>query len=131
MTDIKLGYLIIYVPDVSRSVEFYERAFGLTRRFLHESGMYAEMETGTTALAFANEQFTPVAKLVAPNRLSDRAASAEVGLVTSDVEAAFRRAVAAGATIALTPMQKPWGQTVSYVRDLDGFLVELCSPMGG
>jgi hypothetical protein len=25
--------------------------------------------------------------------------------------------------------QKPWGQTVGYVRDPDGFLVEICSPI--
>jgi lactoylglutathione lyase len=24
----------------------------------------------------------------------------------------------------------PWGQTVAYVRDNNGFLVELCTPMG-
>jgi hypothetical protein len=37
---------------VLASVEFFEKAFGLERRFVHESG-YGEMETGTTALAFA------------------------------------------------------------------------------
>jgi predicted enzyme related to lactoylglutathione lyase len=25
------------------------------------------------------------------------------------------------------PTQKPWGQTVSYVRDNNGFLIEICS----
>jgi catechol 2,3-dioxygenase-like lactoylglutathione lyase family enzyme len=34
----KLGYAIIYVPDVPASVEFFENAFGLKRRFVHESG---------------------------------------------------------------------------------------------
>jgi catechol 2,3-dioxygenase-like lactoylglutathione lyase family enzyme len=48
----KFGYTIVYVPDVLASVEFFEKAFGLKRRFLHESG-YGEMDTGTTALAFA------------------------------------------------------------------------------
>lgn len=24
-----------------------------------------------------------------------------------------------------------WGQTVAYVADLNGFVVELCTPMGG
>jgi hypothetical protein len=32
--------------------------------------------------------------------------------------------------VFVPPTVKPWGQTVSYVRDLDGFLVEICSPMG-
>lgn len=49
----KFGYTIVYVPDVLASVEFFEKAFGLKRRFVHESG-YGEMDTCTTALAFAN-----------------------------------------------------------------------------
>lgn len=51
----KFGYTIVYVPDVKASVEFFERAFGLKTRFVHESG-YAEMDTGETALAFASHQ---------------------------------------------------------------------------
>jgi len=50
--------------------------------------------------------------------------------VTDDVRAAFARAVAAGAVALMPPKDKPWGQTVGYVRDLNGALVELCTPMG-
>ena len=34
----KLGYTIVYVPDVAASLSFFENAFGLHRRLLHESG---------------------------------------------------------------------------------------------
>ena len=34
----QFGYTIIYVPDVAASLAFFTRAFGLARRFLHESG---------------------------------------------------------------------------------------------
>jgi lactoylglutathione lyase len=50
----KFGYTIIYVPDVTASLVFFEKAFGFTRRFLHESGDYGELETGATTLAFAS-----------------------------------------------------------------------------
>lgn len=50
------GYTIFYVPDVSATVNFYKQAFSLSRRFVHESLQYAEMETGTTVLAFASEE---------------------------------------------------------------------------
>lgn len=124
----RLGYVIVYVPDVVAAVAFYEDAFGLERRFVHESGQYAEMETGSTALAFAAEEF--VAKTChgfLPNRLAEQAPGVEVALVTRDVHAAFGRAVRAGATPVVEPMQKPWGQTISYVRDRNGVLVEICS----
>jgi lactoylglutathione lyase len=50
----KLGYTIAYVADVPASLAFFENAFGLTRRFLHEGGDYGELDTGATTLAFAS-----------------------------------------------------------------------------
>ena len=128
----RFGYTIIYVPDVANAVTFYERAFGLVRRFMHESGQYAEMETGETALAFAGEDLiSQTCHSFRPNRTSDAPPGSEVAFVTEDVDAAFIHAIAAGAISTVEPHQKPWGQTVAYVRDLNGYLVELCSPVGG
>ncbi len=124
----KLGYTILYVPDVAATVAFYERAFGIERRFIHESGQYAEMETGATALAFAAEHFVAeTCHSFRRNRRQDQAARAEVTFVTEDVERSFKHATEAGAQSVVEPMQKPWGQTVSYVRDLNGFVVEICN----
>jgi lactoylglutathione lyase len=125
----RLGYVIVYVPDVPRAVAFYERAFGVSARFVHPSGQYAELETGATALAFANETFTPSRDAFEPNRPDRRAAGAEIAFVVGDVEAVFARALSAGAMQVVAPTVKPWGQTVAYVRDVDGFLVELCTAM--
>jgi lactoylglutathione lyase len=128
----KLGYVIIYVPDVLATVDFYERAFGLKRRFVHESQQYAEMETGATALAFVDETFVQESVSdFARNRPIAQPAGIEVALVADDVALAHAVALHAGATEQLAPKQKPWGQTVSYVRDLNGCLVEICSPMSG
>jgi lactoylglutathione lyase len=55
----------------------------------------------------------------------------EVALVTKDVEGAFQRAISEGAVKVVSPVIKPWGQTVAYVREPDGFLVEICSPIEG
>jgi uncharacterized glyoxalase superfamily protein PhnB len=41
-----------------------------------------------------------------------------------------QQSIEAGAILVAPPKQKPWGQTVAYVRDIDGFLIELCTPMG-
>ena len=128
----KLGYTIIYVADVPATVAFYEKAFGMNRRFIHESNLYAEMETGSTALAFAGEQMAAMNELaIRPNRKGDAAAGFEIALVSDDPETAYKGAVAAGAGPVKPPTVKPWGQTVGYVRDLNGCLVEICSPMTG
>ncbi|KAI8619939.1 putative glyoxalase/bleomycin resistance protein/dioxygenase [Chytriomyces sp. MP71] len=124
----KFGYTILYVADVEASVAFWERAFGFQRRFVHESG-YAELETGSTALAFAS--FT----LASSHGFAfDSAATApfkfEVALVVDSVARAFEKAVAEGATPLATPDSKPWGQVIAYVQDLNGFTVELCTAVG-
>lgn len=126
----RLAWTILYVPDVPATLEFYERAFGLTRRFLHEGNDWGELETGGTALAFAAESLTAESLGYTRNRPDQRPAGAEVAFVTDDVAAAFTRAINAGAMAVQAPVEKPWGQIVSYVRDCNGFLVELCTAVG-
>jgi uncharacterized glyoxalase superfamily protein PhnB len=53
----------------------------------------------------------------------------EIAFLTEDVNAAFHIALEAGATSVAEPITKPWGQTVAYVRDRDGMLVEIGSQM--
>jgi lactoylglutathione lyase len=128
----KLGYTIIYVADVVATVDFYERAFGLERRFVHDSNMYAEMQTGETLLAFAAEPMAEMNGLaVRPNRKADVAAGFEIAFVTADPTLTYYNAVTAGAAAITAPAEKPWGQLVGYVRDLNGCLVEICSPIWG
>lgn len=128
----KLGYTIIYVADVPATVDFYERAFHLERRFIHESNLYAEMQTGETTLAFAGEPMAEMNGLaIRPNRNSEVAAGFEIALVCDDPHGAYEAALAAGAAAIKPPAQKPWGQVVGYVRDPNGCLVEICSPVEG
>jgi uncharacterized glyoxalase superfamily protein PhnB len=47
------------------------------------------------------------------------------------VAAAYARAVQHGAEPVSPPAAKPWGQIVAYVRDGNGCLVELATPVGG
>ena len=126
------AYAIHYVPDVDASLVFFETAFGLKRRFVAPGGGYGELETGATALAFADHA-TARDSMGGDYVAAEHSAlplGCEVGLVTDDVAAAVQRAVAAGATLLKAPTVKPWGQTVAYVRSPDGVLIELCTAMG-
>ena len=126
----KLGYTIIYVPDVPATIAFYERAFGLSRRFIHESNLYAELDTGETTLAFAGNEAAEMSGLaIQPNTASRPPAGWEICLVTDAVTEAYDRALTGGCKPVVVPTEKPWGQTVSYVRDLNGCLVEIASPI--
>lgn len=125
----RFGYTIAYVRDVGKTVEFWERAFGLKRRFVGENNEYAEMETGQTTLAFASNELgeSNLAGGFRKNDPSEPPAGVEIALIAEDVEAAFHAALKAGATREAEPKTKPWGQTVAYVRDPDGLLVEIGS----
>jgi lactoylglutathione lyase len=127
---ISFGYCIVYVEDVCKSLDFFEKSFGLQRRFLHPSESYGELETGQTVLAFArfsmaNDHFPD--GYVRAN--GAKPVGMEIALVTTDVHGAHATALGLGALEISAPQQKPWGQLVSYIRAPDGVLIELCSPM--
>jgi lactoylglutathione lyase len=124
----RFGYTILYVRDVAASVDLYERAFGQRRRFVHESGDYAELDTGETTLSFASHELAESNLPDAFRRQEGGATAFEVCFVTEDVAAAFDRAVREGAEPVTPPQTQPWGQDLAYVRDADGNLVELASP---
>jgi lactoylglutathione lyase len=127
-----LGWVIVYVPEVERAVEFYERAFGLTRAFVDPTGNFGQLDTGSTALAFA-------AEALAESHLPDGVrrpgpgeppANVELALIFEDVYAAFAHAVAEGCTVLAEPAPQPQNQVVGWVRDPFGTLIEIASPIG-
>jgi len=129
---IKFAYTILYVHNVTKSVEFYESAFGFTRKFVTPDNDYAELLVGETTLSFAS---TTLAKSnlkdgFIESSLKDKPFGIEIGFTTDNVEDTVSAAVNAGATIVEDPITKPWGQIVAYVRDIDGFLIEICTSMG-
>jgi uncharacterized glyoxalase superfamily protein PhnB len=127
----KLGYTILYVHSVTDTIAFYERAFGFERGMVTPTNEYGELKTGETKLAFAANSFVKTLTSVAFEEAGSAKAAPpmELGFVTNEVEAAFATAVAAGAVPVKAPEKKPWGQLVGYVRDNNGFLVEICSPI--
>jgi predicted enzyme related to lactoylglutathione lyase len=126
----KFGYTIIYVSNVQQTMNFYTKAFGFHTKFLHESAMYGEMETGETTLAFAANILSEQNGLnIAHNNLQNPPAGIEIAFVTDNINDAYQKAVDAGAQALKEPTQKPWGQIVAYVRDINGVLIELCTPI--
>lgn len=128
---IKFAYTILYVQDVTKSIEFYENAFGFTRKFITPDNDYGELLVGETTLSFAS---ITLAKSNLKNgftesSLANKPFGIEIGFTTNNVEETVSTAVNAGAAIVEIPITKPWGQIVAYVRDIDGFLIEICTPM--
>lgn len=128
---VKLGYTILYVSDVEKSIEFYENAFGFERKFITPDNDYGELNTGETTLSFASKKLanSNLKDGFLESSLKEKPFAIEIGFITDDVKETVEKALNAGATMTENSRQKPWGQTVCYIRDIDGFLVEICSPM--
>ena len=128
---IQYAYTILYVNDVTRSITFYEKAFGFKRKFIAPGNEYGELSTGATTLSFAS---IDLAKTNLKHGFIESSTTAkpfaiEIAFATNDVEAVYKNAVKHGAISEVEAVKKSHGQTVAYVRDLDGFLVEICTPM--
>jgi lactoylglutathione lyase len=129
---VSLGYVVLYVKDVAATLAFYEEAFGLSRRFFNDDHgkAYGELDTGAARLAFYSFELAKMqVKEFAAASPDQTPLGFEIALVTPDVPAAYARALKAGATAVSAPATKPWGQTVACLRDKDGHLVELCTPL--
>jgi lactoylglutathione lyase len=120
------------IENAAEAIAFYERAFGLTRRFVADDGSYGELDTGATGLAFASEGLGEGnfdGGVQRPPR-DGRPFNVEIALVFDDVAAAYEHALAGGCDPLAPPEHKSHGQDVAYVRDPFGTLVEVCSPVG-
>ena len=126
---IKFAYTILYVKDVEKTINFYEKAFGFAKKFITPDNSYGELLVGETTLSFASvilassnlkDGFTE-------SSLTNKPFGIEIGFTTDNVEETVQSAVNAGGTILENPKTKPWGQVVAYVRDIDGFLIEICT----
>ncbi|MEL7155268.1 MAG: VOC family protein [Actinomycetota bacterium] len=132
---VTLGYVSYYVDDVEASLRFFVDAFGLEQRFITPEKDYGELVTGQTTLGFVSRElatdnlgaaggFTPLDPTRPP-------VGATITLVTDDVPATAATAIGAGARSYTEPVEKPWGQTVAYLVDPNGILIEVATPVAG
>lgn len=123
------GSTVLYVDDVPAVLAFYGRACGFATRFYDPAFGYGELDAGGVVLAVAThacgEALIPGGYARPPGGCP---AGVELAFYTPDVAAAFTRAVAAGAAPLAGPRAMPWGQTVAYVRSVEGTILGFCSP---
>ena len=101
----KLNYVIIYVDNAVKATEFYEKAFGMKTKFIHESNMYSEMESGDTTLAFAKNEMLKMNSGI--EALKGTKNCFEIAFSTEDVQGEFKTAVSNGAKEIKKPEKNP------------------------
>lgn len=116
-------YVVLVVDDLDRALGFWVGTLGL--RLGHRAGPYAQLDTGRTRLALYER--TAMAATLGVS--VDDAPAFEVGFKVDDVDAAYAELVTGGATPAVSPTDREWGQRTAYVRDPDGNYVELATDL--
>lgn len=105
------------VRDAARAVEFYKQAFGATERGVMKSPdgkvMHAELKIGDSILMLADE--FPDFGALSPESVGGT--SAGLHIYVDNVDAAFDRAVKAGAKVEMPVAEQFWGDRYGTLRD--------------
>ena len=127
----KYGYTIFYVNSVEETIQFYEQAFGFRRKFISPEKDYGELISGATTIAFGSSELGQSNFKKGFEKIGDRAKpiGMEMAFVTEDIEKDFQQAIDAGAIEFEKIKEKSWGQKVGYVKDNNGILIEICTPV--
>ena len=127
----KFAYTILYVDNVAETIEFYEKAFGFIRKFLTPENDYGELISGETTIAFASIELGNSNLKNGYEKISNskRPFGVELAFTTENIETDFKKAINFGAIEYEPITEKPWGQKVGYLRDINGFLIEVCTPI--
>jgi predicted enzyme related to lactoylglutathione lyase len=115
----------IITADVARLVEFYERVTGIPATW--STPDFAEVRAGSATLAIGSTRtvalFAPDAARPADNR------SVIVEFLVGDVDAVHRDLTAFVADFVTEPTTMPWGNRSLLLRDPDGNLVNVFTPV--
>jgi len=117
----RVGYVILFVADLGRSVAFYRDVVGLPFRLQGDG--YVEFATQGTRFGLYDRN--RLAELTGQDSTPPGRPGGEVVFLVADVGAEAERLRAAGATLLKGPEDRAWGHRTLHVQDPDGFVVEL------
>jgi PhnB protein len=105
------------VRDAERAIEFYKQAFGAVEKGVSKTPdgkiMHAELRIGDSVIMLADE--FPEFGSLSPQ--STGGAGMGLHIYTEDVDAAFDRAVKAGAVTEMPVMDMFWGDRYGKLKD--------------
>jgi PhnB protein len=105
------------VKDAARAIDFYKRAFGAEElsRMPGPDGkvMHAEIRIGNSRIMLGDE--SPMGGCKSPQSLGGT--SMGLHIYVKDVDAAFAKAVAAGAKVSMPVMDMFWGDRYGKLAD--------------
>ena len=115
----RLGYVNVFVTDLARSVEFFEKTLGLEFQFSEEKFGYASFDAGPMRMGLA--QIDPADEQ--SRGLVGRHTG--VGFAVSDLVSTHAELRERGVEFSMEPEKQPWGGFMALFADPDGNLYYL------
>jgi uncharacterized glyoxalase superfamily protein PhnB len=112
----RIARITVSVSDLSASLDLYQGVLGLKSGFSDE-----------TMVMLSDSESVEVLLHVRKPDASDAGVAASFGV--DDVDASTAAAVVAGATVIDPPEDQSWGERQSVLRDADGHVFCLISPL--
>ena len=105
----RVGYAAVFVSDMDRAVEFYEKKMGIpVRARSADFPVWVEMATDGAVLALNS---------AAPELIGRPTG---ITLVVGDIQAEYERMRTEGVRFVSPPTKQPWGGMTASVVDPDG-----------
>lgn len=115
----------IITGDVNRLVDFYEMVTDVSAVWGNE--LFAEIPTPVGTLAIGSDKTVPLFAAGSAEPSANR--SVIVEFMVDDVDAEYQRLHELVAEFVTTPTTMPWGNRALLLRDPDGNLVNLFTPV--
>lgn len=109
MSELRIGYVNVFVSDFRQSLVFYRDVLGLTPNRIDEDWGYGSFHAG--AVSFA------IAKANDPALLGRHTG---IGFIVDDIDATYDKLREAGVDFEMPPTPQPWGGTLALFKDPDG-----------
>ena len=124
---LSMRYIILYVNNLQKSTEFYQKTLNLTLKGDH--GTYIEFDTGNTLLGLIEKEHVAEMTGLPVNKKDRVSPTFEIAFVVDNVNSTIEKLRSLEVPILVETIVKPWGQKVAYIADPDGHFIEICSPM--
>jgi catechol 2,3-dioxygenase-like lactoylglutathione lyase family enzyme len=122
---LRIAYPQLFVADVRRAAEFYERKLGFSVAYAYGEppfyGLVTRDGVGLNLRYVSSPPFDP--------SLRARESVLSANIVVESVKSLFLELQARGVDFAQSLKEQPWGATDFIVRDLDGNLLCFASPV--
>ena len=109
MSNLRIGYVNVFVSDFNRALRFYQSSLGLKLNSSDEAFGYASFNAGPISFGIAQTD---------DESLLGRHTG--VGFVVQDIDATYTSLLAEDVEFDMPPTKQPWGGTLALFKDPDG-----------